>query len=86
VINLTVGYTQYCEMAALIRISSNCELRLVIQFFTAKGQNATQIHKELREVCGDSCMSLPKRFVDGCAEFSNGRNHVHDETMMRERR
>lgn len=39
----TVGYIEFCKMAAHIQISSNCELHSVIQFCTAKGQNTFQM-------------------------------------------
>lgn len=46
----------------------NCELCSVIQVFAEKEQNAIQIHKELCEVYGNSCMSL-QRFVMVCRIF-----------------
>jgi len=42
-----------------LRSVSDCELRSVIRFLTAKKLNGVQIHKELESVYGEKCMSVP---------------------------
>ena len=48
-----------------------------MRFFTAKGEKAAQIHRNLVSVYGGGCMSL--KMVDRWRNsFANGRDNVHD--------
>lgn len=57
---------------------SECELRAVIRFLTAKNETAVNIHKQLISVYGDSAYSyVTVTKWRNC--FLSGRNRVHDE-------
>lgn len=55
----------------------DCEIRAVIRFLCAKGENGAQIHRNLTSVYGERCMSLQmvRKWVE---QFKNGRVDVHD--------
>lgn len=65
-------------MAAVIQNPAKCEVRSVIRFLNAKGQNAADIHRELCAIYGPTVMSEGK-VRQWCREFREGRSNVHDD-------
>jgi len=59
-------------------IFSTEEQRTVIKFLVARGEKATDIHHQLKEVCGDSCLS-DGRVRDWVRQFKAGRVSCEDE-------
>lgn len=57
---------------------ARCEVRSVIRFLCAKGHSATEIHFQLTEVYGETCMSV-QMVRKWCKEFKEGRTDVHNE-------
>ena len=64
-------------MASSEKSVSTYELRSTIRFFTLKGKNATEIHRELVAVYGEKCMSL-QMVRSWRKKFAEGRTNVHD--------
>lgn len=65
-------------MATSIDSPAKCELRSVIRFLQAEGNNAAEIYRRMFRVYGENCVS------DGvvhewCRKFKDGRADVHDE-------
>ncbi|CAK9809161.1 Mariner Mos1 transposase [Anthophora quadrimaculata] len=58
--------------------TAKCEVRAVIRFLNAKGEKPSEIHRQLKEVYGESCMNI-KNVCKWCREFAAGRTEVHDE-------
>ncbi|XP_064479391.1 histone-lysine N-methyltransferase SETMAR-like [Ornithodoros turicata] len=58
--------------------TAKCELRAVIRFLNAKGVQPIEIHRQLVEVYGGSCMGV-KNVRKWCREFAAGRTEIHDE-------
>lgn len=59
-------------------VTAKCEVRAVIRFFNAKGVEPIEIHRQLKEVYGESCMDV-KNVRKWCREFTAGRTEIHDE-------
>ena len=57
---------------------ARCEVRAVIRFLNAKGVKPIEIHRQLMEVYGESCMDV-KNIRKWCREFTAGRTEIHDE-------
>lgn len=57
---------------------AKCEIRAVIRFLHAKKVSPIEIHRQLKEVYGDNCMSV-QHVRKWCREFTEGRKDVHDE-------
>ena len=57
---------------------ARCEVQAVIRFLNAKGVKPIEIHRQLMEVYGESCMDV-KNVRKGCREFTAGRMEIHDE-------
>ena len=57
---------------------AKCGVRSVIRLLTAKGLQASEIHRQLVEVYGESVMSEGK-VRQWCRSFREGRANVHDE-------
>jgi len=57
---------------------ARCEVRAVIRFLNAKGVKPIEIHRQLTEVYGESCMDV-KNVRKWCREFTAGRTEIHDE-------
>ena len=57
---------------------ATCEVRAVIRFLNAKGVKPIEIHRQLMEVYGESCMDV-KNIREWCREFTAGRTKIHDE-------
>jgi len=57
---------------------AKCEVRAVIRFLNAKGVNPIEIHRQLTEVYGESCMDV-KNVRKWCREFPAGRTEIHVE-------
>ncbi|CAK9798990.1 Protein GVQW3 [Anthophora plagiata] len=58
--------------------TAKCEVRAVIRFLKAKGVKPIEIHRQLKEVYGESCMDV-KNVRKWCREFAAGRSEVHDD-------
>ena len=58
--------------------TAKCEIRAVIRFLNAKGTKPIEIHRQLVEVYGESCMDI-KNVRKWCREFESGRTAIHDE-------
>lgn len=58
--------------------TAKCEIRAVIWFLNAKGTKPIEIHRQLVEVYGESCMDI-KNVRKWCREFESGRTVIHDE-------
>lgn len=61
-----------------MRVTAKCEVRAVIRFLNAKGTEPIEIHRQLTEVYGESCMDV-KNVRKWCREFAAGRTEIHDE-------
>ena len=57
---------------------ARCEVRAVIRFLNAKDLQPIEIHRQLTEVYGESCMDV-KNLRKWCREFTAGRTEIHDE-------
>jgi len=57
---------------------ARCEVRAVIRFLNAKGVKPIEIHCQLTEVYGESCMDV-KNVRKWCREFTADRTEIHDE-------
>ena len=57
---------------------ARCEVRAVIRFLNAKGVKPIEIHRQLTEGYGESCMDV-KNVRKWCREFTAGRTEIHDE-------
>lgn len=65
-------------MELLLAATARCEVRAVIRFLNAKGVKPIEIHRQLTEVYGESCMDV-KNVRKWCREFTAGRTEIHDE-------
>ena len=65
-------------MEVLLSTTAKCEVRAVIRFFNAKGNTLIEIHHQLTEVYGESCMDI-KNIRKWCREFAFGRTEIHDD-------
>jgi hypothetical protein len=65
------------QMAAPTRSPAKCEMLSVIRFLNAKGERATEIHKQIVAVYGN--VMNRQNVTKWCREFSEGRTDVHDE-------
>lgn len=61
-----------------LNATAKCEVRAVIRFLNAKGVEPIEIHRQLTEVYGQSCMDV-KNVRKWCREFTAGRTEIHDE-------
>jgi hypothetical protein len=57
---------------------ARCEVRAVIRVLNAKGVKPIDIHRQLTEVYGESCMDV-KNVRKWCREFAACRTQIHDE-------
>jgi len=57
---------------------ARCEVRAVNRFLNAEGVKPIEIHCQLTEVYGESCMNV-KNVRKWCREFTAGRTEIHDE-------
>ncbi|GFS74304.1 HTH_48 domain-containing protein [Trichonephila clavipes] len=57
---------------------TDCEIRLVIRYLTAKNVSAAEIHRQISDVYGPNAMSSSKvrKWVRA---FKDGGEYVHDE-------
>jgi len=69
-------------MELLLAAPARCEVRAVIRFLNAKGVKPIEIHRQLTEVYGESCMDV-KNVRKWCREFTAGRTEIHDERSGR---
>jgi len=65
-------------MDTIIAAPASCEVRAVIRFLHAQGQNAAEIHRRLCRVYGDNFMG-DSCVREWCRKFRDGRTDVHDE-------
>ncbi|XP_052821820.1 uncharacterized protein LOC128247069 [Octopus bimaculoides] len=65
-------------MELLIDTTTKCEVRAVIWFLNAKGIKPIEIHHQLTDVNGESCMVV-KNVHKWCREFEAGRTEIHDD-------
>ena len=65
-------------MEVPIAATARCEVRAVIRFLNTKGVKPIQIHRQLTEVYGESCMDV-KNVRKWCREFTAGHTEIHDE-------
>ena len=65
-------------MEPVIAVTARCEIRAVIRFLHAKKLKAVEIHKQLIEIYGETCISV-QHVRKWCREFSKGRTDIHDE-------
>lgn len=65
-------------MEPVLAVAAKCEIRAVIRFLNAKKLQPVEIHRQLQEVYGESCISV-QHVRKWCREFSNGRTDIHDE-------
>ena len=64
-------------MATTMEAPANCEIRSMIRFLQAAGQNATEIHRRLCIVYGENVISgAVRKWYRHCRE---GRTDVYDE-------
>jgi hypothetical protein len=61
-----------------ITTTAECEICAVIRLLNAKGTKPIEIHRQLVEVYGESCMDI-KNVRKWCREFESGRTAIHDE-------
>ena len=61
---------------------ARCEVRAVIRFLNVRGVKPIEIHRQLTEVYGESCMDV-KNVRKWCREFTAGRTEIHDERSGR---
>jgi [histone H3]-lysine36 N-dimethyltransferase SETMAR len=66
------------RMNTNVIVPAKCEQRSVIRFLLAKKTNASEIHRQLREVYGEHAFSR-KVVWEWCKKFKDGRTEVHDE-------
>lgn len=69
-------------MELTLAATARCEVRAVIRFLNAKGVKPIEIHRQLTEVYGESCMDV-KNVRKWCREFTAGRTEIHDEERSR---
>ena len=74
----SVSAWQPLRMELPLRVTAKCEVRAVIRFLNAKGTEPIEIHRQLTEVYGESCMDV-KNVRKWCREFAAGRTEIHDE-------
>ena len=65
-------------MEPAIAVTARCEIRSVIRFLNAKKLTPIEIHRQLEEVDGKTCISV-QHVRKWYREFSEGRTDVHDE-------
>ena len=65
-------------MGPVIAVTARYEILAVIQFLHAKKLKAVEIHKQLIEIYGETCISV-QHVRKWCREFSKGRTDIHDE-------
>ncbi|KAJ8944495.1 hypothetical protein NQ318_011753 [Aromia moschata] len=65
-------------MEPLISVTARCEIRAVIRFLHAKKLQPVEIHRQLSEIYGKTCISI-QHVRKWCREFSEGRTDIHDE-------
>ncbi|XP_039602163.1 histone-lysine N-methyltransferase SETMAR-like [Polypterus senegalus] len=61
-----------------LNATAKCEVCAVIRFLNAKGVKPVEIHRQLTEVYGQSCMDV-KNVRKWCREFTAGRTEIHNE-------
>jgi len=66
------------EIELPLAAPTRCEVRAVIRFLNAKGVKPIEIHHQLTEVYGESCMDV-KNVHKWCREFTAGRTEIQDE-------
>jgi hypothetical protein len=65
-------------MAVSIQNPAKCEVRAVIRFLHAKGENAAEIHHHLVSVYSED-VTKRQNVAKWCCEFEAGRSDVHVE-------
>ena len=75
---LSLGLAAFCNEAPA---EHYCEVRNY-SVFERKGNTAIEIHHQLTEVYGESCMDI-KNIQEWCREFAFGRTEIHDEKRSR---
>ncbi|KAG8282339.1 hypothetical protein J6590_108512 [Homalodisca vitripennis] len=66
------------KMFKTIERPADCEIRSVIQFFTARNVSAADIHRQISEEYGPNALSDSK-VQKWVRAFKDGRENVHDE-------
>ena len=65
-------------MELQLSTTAKCEVRAIIRFLNVKVNTPIEIHHQLTEVYGESCMDI-KSIRKWCREFTFGRTEFHDE-------